>query len=129
MERQGQIVLQSFPRHLDQMVCRLAWRRFEIGPGVPMNVDDLAPDVDDDRRRRETRYQELLDQIGNRRGADGDRGRLVVYAGLGYPFHQTTRKPFQVGKRAGLSRPPEELPFPVNDGEETFEPADRFGRT
>src|SRR4029077_1771780 len=29
----------------------------------------------------------------------------------------------------GLCRPCEELPFPVDDGEETLEPADRFGGT
>ena len=74
MERQGQIVLQSFPRHLDQMVGRRTGRRFEIGAGVPVNVDDLAPIVDDDRRRRVARDQQLLDQIGNRGGARAGRG-------------------------------------------------------
>ena len=67
-------MLQSFPRHLDQTVCRLAGCRFEIGTGVPMDVDDLAPTVDDDRRRRVARDQQLLDEIGNLGGARGREG-------------------------------------------------------
>ena len=129
MERGRQIVLQSFPRHLDQTVCRRAGRRFQVGAGMPVNVDDFTPGVHEDRRWRVARDQQLLDEIGNRGGAHGGKGRLGLRAGLGGPFHQSLRKPFQTRKRAGLRRPPEQFPFPVDDSKERFELPDRFGRT
>ena len=69
MERSRQTVSQSFPSHLDQMVCGRAGRWFEIRAGVPVDVDHLAPGVDDDRCRRVARYQKLLDERGNGDGA------------------------------------------------------------
>ncbi len=91
-----------------------------------MGVDDLAPGVHEDRHRRVARDQQLLDEIGNRGGACGGKGRLALRVSPGCRLHHSDRKPFQVRKRAGLCRPPEQLPFPVDDGEKLFELPDRF---
>src|SRR5262245_48148301 len=129
MERQDQIVLQTFPRHFYEIVCRLTRSQFELVPSVPMNIDNLATVIDDYRRRRVTRHQHLLDQFGHRWGASSDLLCLRVCLAVSGDLHQSNGELRQMSKRARLSRPLEELPFPVDDLKEILEPADRFRGT
>ena len=63
-QRRGQFEAQPFARHLEHVQARVAGGRLEIIAGASVDVEDVAPVVDDDAGRRIARQQRLFQQRG-----------------------------------------------------------------
>ena len=117
---------QAFPCHGKNVQAWLTSRRFQISPGAPMNMHNIAPVVDDDTRRGIAFRQELFRQgyEGGRCLAHHRTGRgwndtlLLSHAGRGQPQHE---------RCGGRVFPLVQLPALVHHGEEIVATADRLG--
>src|SRR5207248_1736783 len=86
---------QAFPCHGKNVQAWPPRRRFQIGPGAPMNMQNIAPTIDDNARWGIAFHQELVCQrregghglLHHRPGRGWSDTLLLSHAGWDQPWH------------------------------------------